>query len=112
MKIDHLTIREFVDVQVYSHQAKVGAKAKKIKQQSRDRSNNIKHFFAFVSAFTQCEWLLRLRFYWYESESDITSRWVHRECNLMLTLSSDKDQRNKTGGICLGVCARGGGLSA
>ena len=28
-----------------------------------------------------------------ESESDITSRWVNRESNLMSILSSDKDQR-------------------
>ena len=37
--------------------------------------------------------LVRVRLYWYES--DIASRWVHRESNLMFTLSSDKDQRKK-----------------
>ena len=31
-----------------------------------------------------------------ESESDIASRWVQRESNLMFTLSNDKDQRNKS----------------
>ena len=31
--------------------------------------------------------------YWHEIESDITSRWVDRESNLMSTLISDKDQR-------------------
>ena len=32
----------------------------------------------------------------YESENnrDITSRWVHREINLVFTLRSDKDQKN------------------
>ena len=29
-----------------------------------------------------------------ESESDVASRWVHRESNLMFMLNSDKDQRN------------------
>ena len=31
----------------------------------------------------------------YSSESDIASRWVHRESNLMFTLSSDKDETKK-----------------
>ena len=31
--------------------------------------------------------------YWDESESDIASRWVQKESNLMFTLSSIKDQR-------------------
>ena len=30
--------------------------------------------------------------YWSESESDIASRLVHKESNLMFTLSSDKNQ--------------------
>ena len=29
------------------------------------------------------------------SESDIVSRWIHRESNLMFSLSRDKDQRKK-----------------
>ena len=29
--------------------------------------------------------------YWSESESDVASRLVHRESNLMFTLSSDKN---------------------
>ena len=29
----------------------------------------------------------------YMSESNIASRWIHRECYLMFTLNSDKDQR-------------------
>ena len=38
---------------------------------------------------------IRVHLHWIEieSKSDIASRWVHRESNLMLTLSSDKDQR-------------------
>ena len=39
--------------------------------------------------------MLRVSLYCSESESNITSRWVHRESNLMFTLSSDKDQRGK-----------------
>ena len=31
-----------------------------------------------------------------ENERDITSRWVHRESNLMFTLSNDKVQRQKS----------------
>ena len=34
---------------------------------------------------------LRVRLYW--RESDIASRWLHREFNLMFTLNNDKDQR-------------------
>ena len=34
----------------------------------------------------------RVRLYW--CESDIASRWFHKEYNLMFTLGSDKDQRN------------------
>ena len=30
-----------------------------------------------------------------ETASDFISRWVHRESNLLFTLSSDKDQRKK-----------------
>ena len=40
----------------------------------------------------------RVRLYWCdnESESDIASTWVHRESNLMFTLSSGKDQRKNS----------------
>ena len=38
---------------------------------------------------------VRVCLYWSESESNITSRWVHRESNLIFTLSSDKIQRKK-----------------
>ena len=31
-----------------------------------------------------------------ESESDIASKWVHRESNLMFTLNSDREQRKKS----------------
>ena len=39
--------------------------------------------------------LVRVCLHWCESESEgnITLRWVHRESNLMFTLSSEKDQR-------------------
>ena len=37
---------------------------------------------------------IMVRLCWNESESDITSRWAHRESNLMLTLSIDKDEKN------------------
>ena len=33
--------------------------------------------------------------YWSESESGIAFRWIHRESNLMFSLSSDKYLRNK-----------------
>ena len=38
---------------------------------------------------------VRVHLYWpeNESESDIASRWVHRESNLMFTLSSNQNQR-------------------
>ena len=39
---------------------------------------------------------LGVNLYWSESErNDIASRWVHRESNLMFTLSRDKGQRNQ-----------------
>ena len=38
---------------------------------------------------------VRVLSYW--GKSDIASKLVHRESNLMFTLSSDKDQRNKLG---------------
>ena len=39
------------------------------------------------------------------SESDITSRWVHRESNLMFILSSNKDHRKKfTTAFTFGPC--------
>ena len=38
--------------------------------------------------------LVRVRLYWYES--DIASRWVHRESNLMFTLSSDQLKENNS----------------
>ena len=34
--------------------------------------------------------------YWDESESDIVSGWVYRKSNLMFTLSSNEDQRNRS----------------
>ena len=37
----------------------------------------------------------RVRVCLYCSESDIASKWVHRESNLMFTLSSDKDHIKK-----------------
>ena len=37
--------------------------------------------------------ILRVSLHWRESESDVASRWVHRQSNLMFTLSNDKDQR-------------------
>ena len=42
---------------------------------------------------TKDSFSLRIRLHWREIESDITSRWVVRESNLMFTLISDKDQR-------------------
>ena len=33
------------------------------------------------------------RLFWSKRESDITSRWVHREFNLMFTLNSDRNER-------------------
>ena len=47
----------------------------------------------FVIVFVLCEYIIRVRLYSCESESDISSRWVRREPNLMFKLSSDKDQR-------------------
>ena len=38
---------------------------------------------------------VRVRLYCGESENDIASRSIHRESNLMLTVSSDKDQGRK-----------------
>ena len=43
-----------------------------------------------VDAGSLCKWALKVRLYW--SESDIASRWVHSESNLMFRLSIDKDQ--------------------
>ena len=37
--------------------------------------------------------MVSARLYWAESESDIASRWLHGESNLMFKLSSEKDQR-------------------
>ena len=52
---------------------------------------------AFVLAQCRCSLIkqLRVRLYWCESESDIVSRWVHKESNLMFTLNSDKNQRKE-----------------
>ena len=36
---------------------------------------------------------LRVLLYYSKNESDIASRWVHRESNLMFTLSNNKGQR-------------------
>ena len=49
--------------------------------------------FAFVVA--QREWILRVRLYWNESEikSNIATKWVHKESNVMFTLRGDKDQQ-------------------
>ena len=54
----------------------------------------------FLQLVTE-SYTIRVRLYWreIESKSDIPSRWVHREFNLMLTLSSDKDQRKSS--FCL-----------
>ena len=44
-----------------------------------------------------------------ENESDVASRWVHGESNLMFILSSDKDQRKNSHSFSLSVnesCAR------
>ena len=35
---------------------------------------------------------VRVHLYSSETESDIAFRWIHRESNIMFTLSSDKDQ--------------------
>ena len=40
-------------------------------------------------------WGLRVHLYLRKSESNVTSRWVHRESNLIFTLSNDKDQRKQ-----------------
>ena len=55
----------------------------------------------FVLVNKQSSWVFyvdsmsRVRLYWCESKTDIASRWIHRESNLMFTLSSDKDQSKK-----------------
>ena len=38
---------------------------------------------------------VNVRSYWRERERDMVSRWVHKESNLIFTLSSDKDQKKK-----------------
>ena len=40
----------------------------------------------------QCEWAIS-GFVYIGKKAKATDGWVHRESNLMLTLSSDKDQR-------------------
>ena len=42
-----------------------------------------------------CHGGIRVRLHWSESESDIASRWVLWESNLMFTFSSDKDERKQ-----------------
>ena len=37
--------------------------------------------------------ILRVSLHWPESESDVASTWVHRQSNLMFTMSNDKDRR-------------------
>ena len=39
------------------------------------------------------EVIIRVPFYWGDSESDIASGWVQKVFHLMFTLISDKDQR-------------------
>ena len=39
---------------------------------------------------THCKFILD------ESESDIASRWVHKESNLLFTMGSERDQRKKS----------------
>ena len=39
--------------------------------------------------------ILMARLNWCENESDIVSGWIHRDFNLVFTLSSDKDQREQ-----------------
>ena len=46
----------------------------------------VRHYIQFIEtgSFTRSE---------IESKSDIASRWVYKECNLMFILRRDKDQR-------------------
>ena len=48
--------------------------------------------------------LVMVRLYW--CESDIASRWVHRESNLMFTLSSDRIKENNSLSLSLSVNQR------
>ena len=48
-------------------------------------------FCTYVHTFVNIH--LKVNLYRSESATDIASRWVHRESNLMFTLISDKDQR-------------------
>ena len=42
-----------------------------------------------VVGHCQCEWVVRICKGWRESESDIASTLIHRESNLMFTLSAE-----------------------
>ena len=55
-------------------------------QRFRKQKRNWSFVVNFVSH------LVRVPLYWCESESDISSSLVHRESNLILIMSSDKDQ--------------------
>ena len=62
-------------------------------------AKHLQNLFSYHFFHTNDVWqtsflrLVRSRLYW--CESDIVSRWVHRESNLMFTLNSNKNQRKK-----------------
>ena len=47
------------------------------------------------TGFPPTDFTLKLSWYWDESESNTPSKWVHRESNLIFTLSIDWDQEKK-----------------
>ena len=59
-------------------------------QLSRDEYITILTFHETISFSYSLKSHFRVTLHWPESESDMASRWVHRESNLMFTLSSDK----------------------
>ena len=58
MLIKHPNNESLFSLRAYSHKAKVGAKAKKIKrQENKEQTTNNREKFAFV----HCEWALNLK---------------------------------------------------
>ena len=52
--------------------------------------------FIGIEILLFCFGSFRIHLYWHQSEGDIATRWVHREANLVFTLSGNEDWRKNS----------------
>ena len=86
----------FSNIRVHAHRVKVGAKAKRIKEQAKNNGPTSKKMFAFASAFVRCEWtFIHLNMYQFGALTVKTSQCRHRFVHVKRPIHPELKRKRK-----------------